>query len=285
MPKHNTTDPAIKMLSTFLDWHKLTWSSNLCYANYLYAKDTAIDVSPPDHATALRQGKLYSDASGSLAGEIFRRCDRLGANAASDNSVLYVNLCKYLRGSKYEKSGEAFEEKRDGVGFLCHLKLTYATDDAHEGESKTIEVWLDRTRWSGPGNGQLVTTIEKMRNQFARLKECAKHCNIQLPDARKEVSFLLQAITCKDPMICAYLVQIREQDGTGEDYRNSFEKSAVYLAKCPYQGKNETKQLKKNRFSADVSGLNVNGNGGGGGGGGGGGSRGMVSTTKGTKHH
>ena len=251
MPRITSLESPIRMISVFTDWNKLTFGETLCHADYLYAEGDDIDTTNPADAPPLVSGRLYSAAAGSLSGEIYRRCDRTGADAKSDNAQLFADLCNYLRGTKYEKAGAAYQVHRDGVAFLTHLLVTYATDDAHESEAKRIFAWLEKARWNGPTNGQLVTVLEKMRAQFVRLKECSKHCHVQLPDSRKEVDYLLQTVTYKDPMICTYLCTIRE----GQDYRTDFEKSANYLAKCPYAGKDSSKQLKRTRFTPDISGL------------------------------
>eukprot|EP00984_Skeletonema_dohrnii_P024512 scaffold13644_cov116-Skeletonema_dohrnii-CCMP3373.AAC.1 len=169
-----------------------------------------------------------------LSDEIRARASRTTPNAQADNELLYKILV------------ESF------VGLMLHPKLRTSSK-----REMALASGKDCKR-----RNALMTTTRKLlmptSTTYALLNGTVR--NQEYSD-RTRVGWLLAGITSKDTQLCIRINNIEDDD----TYMDDWEKTAIYLAKTDYEGKN-SKGKRKARFAeGDVSGVRGNPNGGGGG--------------------
>eukprot|EP00984_Skeletonema_dohrnii_P032858 scaffold27742_cov130-Skeletonema_dohrnii-CCMP3373.AAC.1 len=223
--------------------------------------DTLRGDSAPEDAPGFVEGRHFAPPHTRLSDEIRARASRTTPNAQADNELLYKILVESFVGTNIASQAEDFERTRDGLGFWERLQETQCTDQHHEKAAHDNINYLRSSKWDGPESGDFTKYLDKDRRQFANYTQAREHCQLQEYSDRTRVGWLLAGITSKDTQLCIRMNNIKDDD----TYMDDWEKTAIYLAKTDYEGKN-SKGKRKARFAeGDVSGVRGNPNGGGGG--------------------
>jgi len=253
VPKYRAQNGMARHMLNLIDYLRTTYGSNFCILYYLVCDGSLRDETAPVDAPALIDGRHFAEPNTRIADEIRARSSRTTATAQADNETLFKILVSSFAGANNVASlSEEFETTRDGVGFWKKLQNTQCTDDMHRRAGEDNLKWLTTTTWSGPQDGVLTKHVEKHRRQYANYVQAGEHCVLQQYTDRTRIGWLLKSITSKDTNICIRKNAIADDDS----YLDDWEKTAIYLAKTEYEGRDK-KGNKKTRFQeGDVSGIN-----------------------------
>eukprot|EP00984_Skeletonema_dohrnii_P001213 scaffold382_cov162-Skeletonema_dohrnii-CCMP3373.AAC.1 len=267
VPKFKSSVGMPRHVLNMIDYLRATFGSQSCPLYYLVCPAALRDDSTPEDAPGFVEGRHFAPPHTRLSDEIRGRASRTTPNAQADNELLYKILVESFVGTNIASQAEDFERTRDGLGFWERLQATQCTDQHHEKAAHDNINYLRSSKWEGPESGDFTKYLDKARRQFANYTQAREHCQLQEYSDRTRVGWLLAGITSKDTQLCIRMNNVKDDD----EYMDDWEKTAIYLAKTDYEGKN-SKGKRKARFAeGDVSGVQGNPNGGGGGGGGGGG--------------
>lgn len=267
VPKYKSSVGMPRHVLNMIDYLRSTFGSQTCPLYYMVCPDTLRDDTAPVDAPRFVEGRHFAPPHTRLSDEIRARVSKTTPNAQADNELLYKILVESFIGTGVASQCEDFEQTRDGLGFWDRLQETQCTDVHHEKAGHDCINYLRSAKWEGPESGDLTKYLDKHRRQFANYTQSQEHCPLQDYSARTRVGWLLAGITSKDTQLCIRINNIKDDDTYMEDW----EKTAIYLAKTDYEGKNAKGKRKARFVEGDVSGVNGTSHGGGGGGGGGGG--------------
>ncbi len=88
--------------------------------------------------------------------------------------------------------------------------------------------YMTTSRWMGTTAFSLHAFLAKHRASYHTLQRCAEHVQIELPNQRSRVGYLLQNIDCSDKVVTTALSHIRFDDRVGE-MQSNFERTVVFL--------------------------------------------------------
>ena len=252
VPKYRASTGMPRHMLNLVDYLRTTYGSTYCVLHYLVCDDSLRDDTAPEDAPTLVEGRLFAEPHTRIADEIRARASRSTAAAQADNEQLFRVLVSSFSGSSNLAAlAEEFENTRDGVGFWIKLQETQCTDDAHRRAGEGYIKWLMTCIWGGPQDGQLTKHVEKHRRQYALYVQACEHCVLQKYTDRTRVGWLLRSITSTDTNIAIRKNAILDDDS----YLDDFERTAIYLAKTEYEGRDKKGTRRVRIQESDVSGL------------------------------
>lgn len=269
VPKYKSTLGMPRHVLNMIDYLRATFGSQFCPLYYMVCPVTLRDDSAPEDAPGFVEGRHFAPPHTRLSDEIRARASKTTPNAQADNELLYKILVESFVGTSVASQAEDFEQTRDGLGFWERLQETQCTNVHHERAGQDCINYLRSSKWDGPESGDFPKYLDKARRQFATYTQAQQHCPLQDYSDRTRVGWLLAGITSKDTQMCIRINNIKDDDA----YMENWEKTAIYLAKTDYEGKNSKGKRKARFVEGDVSGVKGVQNGGGRGGGGGGGQK------------
>ena len=191
------------------------------------------DAIPQGVAPAFIANRSYSVEHGSVEGELLNRCTHDHPAFANDNASVFDALEKALRGTQFYPTLKPHSRKKDGRSAWMALKGQYLGEAKWRQELKECEELVNTRVWKGNSHLTLEKFVSMHRSANSRMKAAAEHTPYQLPDERRTVERLLNAIQTSDPSLQAAMAQIRQSDAEGGSI-NDFERCvAALIPHCP----------------------------------------------------
>ena len=216
--------PIVKRTEAMNDFlHQVVGSSMIPLA-YLFRDDENAAVPAP----ALLANERYSEAHGSIEGELIARASHTHNKFRDDNAKLFSYLEIATRTTQYASSIRPFARTKNGRGAYLALIAQYAGKDKWQEELKKQEQFICNRYWKGNSNFSLESFITQHRSADISMQRCAEYVEYQLPTERTRVIHLLDAIQTSDAPLQAALARIRSDDGVG-GMMSDFEAATAYL--------------------------------------------------------
>ena len=195
-----------------------------CPLTWIYRQDIAV----PGAAPPLAVDQPFSEEHGSVAAEMISRMSHTHALYRPDNATGYAQLVTATLGTQYASTIAPFKRAKDGRGALMALQAQFAGAAHWDREVKIMSDFMSNSRWTGTTAFSLHAFLAKHRASFHTLQRCAEHVQIELPNERTRVGYLLENIDCPDKDVTTALSHIRLDDSlTG--MRSDFERSVAFL--------------------------------------------------------
>ena len=195
-----------------------------CPLTWIYRPTVAV----PAPAPALAADQPFSDEHGSVSAELIARMSHSHALYRPDNATGYAQLVTATLGTQYASTIAPFKRAKDGRGALLALQAQFAGAAHWDREVKLMSDFLTNSRWTGTTAFSLHAFLAKHRASYHTLQRCADHVQIELPNERTRVGYLLENIDCSDKDVTTALSHIRLDDSvTG--MRSDFERSVAFL--------------------------------------------------------
>ena len=213
-----------------------------CPLTWIYRPNVAVAAPAP----ALEANQPFSEEHGSISAELSARMSHAHALYRPDNATGYAQLVTATLGTQYASTIAPFKRAKDGRGALFALKAQFAGAAHWDREVKQMNDFLRNSRWLGTTAFSLHAFLAKHRASYHTLQRCADHVQIELPNERTRVGYLLENIDCNDRDVTTTLSHIRLDDSpTG--MRSDFERAVAFLL--------PTDPIKKKRGGKRVAGL------------------------------
>ena len=244
VPKYNKNKGWLVYRRDMLRFFSRVYGAQLAPLAYLIIPDEQRDDTKPTDADypKFMTDCLYSSKHPRVVEELLARAPRNTADAEQDAEALYNHIAESLKGTPAESLLEEFHKSKDGVGLWQRIAETQCTRSAYEDECKKHLKYLTSGTWSGHQDGPLDAVVNKHRRQYELYELAAQQCGAQSFNGQTRVGWLLEAIKSKDPNIVVRVQAIRD-DENGK--RVDFESAAIYLSKCEYEGKGESRKKRK----------------------------------------
>ena len=208
-------------------------------------RDNVTVVAP---APTLATGFPHSTVHGSVEAEMIFRASHSHVSYAEDNSKVYYLVEEATRATQYAATIKPYQRGKDGRGAFLALVTQFAGRDKWEAEFTKQDDLLHTFKWKGQSNFPLERFVAQHRNAYVMMQQASTHVPHQLPDERKRVGFLLDAIESNDASLQAAMASIRADD-TGT--RQNFEAAvALILPQDPV-----AKRKKEKRKHPEVDGV------------------------------
>ena len=176
----------------------------------------------------LAPGRPYTETHGSIDGDLINLASHDHPWFQSDNEKVYYALEEATRGTSYATSLKPFQRTKDGRRAFFALFDQHASNDKWETELKNADDYLRNFKWKSNSNYTLSKFLDKHRECYSTMKQCAEHVDFQLPNERTRVRCLLEAIVTQDASLQAGIAAVRSED---KGLIDDFKKVATYLAK------------------------------------------------------
>ena len=206
-----------------------TYVSNLigqsgCPLSWIYRPDVVVPAAAPPQAI----DQPFSEEHGSVSAEMVARMPHTHPLYRPDNATGYAQLVTATLGTQYASTIAPFKRAKDGRGALMALKAQFAGAAHWDREVKIMSDFMTNSRWTGTTAFSLHAFLAKHRASFHTLQRCAEHVQIELPNERSRVGYLLDNIDCSDRDVATALSHIRLDDAVG-GMRSDFERSVAFL--------------------------------------------------------
>ena len=203
-------------------------------------------------APALAGGQPHSDEHGSVKDEMIARLSHNHPLFRDDNATVFDDVETATRGTKFAPSIAPFKRARDGRGAFLALKEQHAGPAMWDKEAKTSIDFLINRKFTGGTSTTLERYLSQHRAAYVSLQRCAENVQIEIPNQRSRVGYLIENIEVADPDVKAAIAAIKLDDSpTG--LRNDFERAvALLLPTDPV-----AKKQKGKRSQAEISSANL----------------------------
>lgn len=190
------------------------------------------EVAVPAVAPVLVLGEPFSEAGGSVEGEMIARLDHSHALFKSDNGNVFDMVEAALRGTAISPSIAQFRKSRDGRAAYLAVLAQHAGRNVYDKLHREAEDKLQNRKWNGTASITLSQHMDMHRTAWIQLVDCAEHIPVEVPQGRSRVTMLLKSLdTCVDPSVLAAIAAVRQDE---VDKRVNFENAVAYLAPvCP----------------------------------------------------
>ena len=195
-----------------------------CPLSWIYR--TTVNV--PAIAPNLLADQPFSTEHGSVSEEMVNRMSHAHPLYRPDNATGYAQLVTATLGTQYASTIAPFKRTKDGRAALFALKAQFAGAAHWDREVKTMTDFITNSSWTGTTSFTLHAFLAKHRASYNTLQRCAEHVQVELPNERSRVGYLLDNIDCSDKDVTTALSHIRLDDSpTG--MRMDFERSVAFL--------------------------------------------------------
>jgi hypothetical protein len=160
-------------------------------------------------------GTPHSIEHGSLETELTARASHLNALFREDNSTVYYKMEEATRGTIYAASIKPFSKRKDGRGARLAINGQYAGKDKWETEIKRHELHLHTGTFKGQNNYPLEKYVGSHRNAYVCMQQAALQVDIQLPNEKSRVNYMIDGILCNDAGLQAAMASIRTDQTVG----------------------------------------------------------------------
>lgn len=195
-----------------------------CPLSWIYRQDAAV----PAVAPALEADQPFSTEHGSVSQELVARMSHAHPLFRPDNATGYAQLVTATLGTQYASTIAPFKRTKDGRGALKALKAQFAGKSHWDKEVKLMTDFIHGSKFTGNTGFTLHAFLAKHRASYHTLQRCAEHVQVELPNERSRVGYLLDNIDCPDRDVVTALSHIRMDDGAA-GMRSDFERAVAFL--------------------------------------------------------
>ena len=218
---------------------------------YVVRPESGVAVAPPP----LLPDQAYSEEHGSVENELIARASHTHALWKNDNRMVFEIIERATRGNPaFSGTITSFRRNKDGRGAYMAFQSQHAGKDVWERSIQAANFFLHNGKWNGVGNIKFITHASKHRSMYIDLCEAAEHVDVECPNERSRVTWLLDSIDCKDADLLAAVAAIK-QDEAGK--RSIFEDAVTFIIPCCPVEKKKVKRTHFNGTVAASNGLNT----------------------------
>ena len=229
-----------------------------CPLSWIYRTSVAV----PAVAPGLEMDQPYSAEHGSVSEEMVQRMPHTHPLYRPDNATGYSHLVTATLGTQYASTIAPFKRSKDGRGALFALKAQFAGAAHWDREVRTMTDFIHNSRFTGTTGFSLHAFLAKHRASYHTLQRCAEHVQVEIPNERSRVGYLLDNIDCQDRDVTTALSHIRLDD-TQQGMRSDFERAVAFLLPTdPVKKKKRGEKRNAGQISATVAAANGGGGGG-----------------------
>ena len=145
-----------------------------------------------------------------------------------DNATGYAQLVTATLGTQYASTIAPFKRTKNGRAALQALKAQFAGRAHWDKEVKLMTDFIHGSKFTGNIGFTLHAFLAKHRASYHTLQRCADHVQVELPNERSRVGYLLDNIDCSDRDVVTALSHIRMDDGAA-GMRSDFERAVAFL--------------------------------------------------------
>ena len=241
-PKMTKTVGIVKWLEAYENYSKNRIGVRDAPLAYVIREEVAVPAAP-----ALQAGQPHSDEHGSVKGEMIARLSHTHGLFRDDNALVFDDIEAATRGTKFAPTIAPFKRNRDGRAAFLALKTQHAGPALWDKEVKTCSEFLLNQKWTGGTSITLERFLSQHRAAYVSLQRCAEHIQVELPNERTRVKYIIDNIETSDSDVKAALAVVNLDDGpTG--MRTDFERTVAYLLPT-----DPVKRKQKKRPNAEIS--------------------------------
>ena len=209
-----------------------------CPLSWIYRETVVVAGATP----TLKADQPYSEAHGSVAGEMVNRLPHIHPLYRVDNATGFSQLVTATMGTQYSSTIAPFKRSRNGRGALEALKAQFAGPAYWDKTVRTMNDFIINMKWTGTTSFTLHGFLAKHRASFNTLQRCAEHVSVELPNERTRVGYLIENIDCQDKDVTTAVSHVRLDDsvdatGNPSGMRNDFERAVAFLLPMDPVGK------------------------------------------------
>ena len=195
-----------------------------CPLSWIYRPDDAV----PAVAPALEPDQPFSTEHSSVSHEMVARMSHTHPLFRADNATGYAQLVTATLGTQYASTIAPFKRTKNGRAALKALKAQFAGKAYWDKEVKIMTDFMHGSKFTGNTGFTLHAFLAKHRASFHTLQRCKEHVQVELPNERSRVGYLLDNIDCSDRDVVTALSHIRMDDGAA-GMRSDFERAVAFL--------------------------------------------------------
>lgn len=211
-----------------------------------------VAIVPP--APPIETGKPYSTEHGSVKHEMIARLSHQHALFKVDNAAVFDDIEEATRGTKFASSIAPFKRTKNGRGALLALKDQHAGKAMWDGEAKRCTDFMLNRKFTGGTSMTLDRFLSVHRQCYVNLERCAENIDIEIPNERTRVGYLIDNIEVADADVKAAIASIKLDDGPG-GLRTNFERAVALLV--PVDPSNKKRGTKRAGAEAEISAAGV----------------------------
>ena len=242
VPMMSKTVGIVKWIEAYENYSKNCIGVRNAPLAYVIRDDVAVPAAP-----ALQAGQPHSDVHGSVKEEMIARLSHTHGLFRDDNASVFDDVELATRGTKFAPTIAPFKRRKDGRAAFLALKQQHAGPATWDKEVKNCQNFLLNQKWTGGTSFSLERFLSQHRAAYVSLQRCAENIQVEVPNERTRVKYLIDNIQCSDSDVKAALAAIKLDDNpTG--MRNDFEAAAAFLLPV-----DPVKNNPKKRPNAEIS--------------------------------
>ena len=214
-----------KWSEAFLDFLSRYVGRRSIPLSYVTRETVALPVTPPP----LLPNLPYSEAHGSVEGELVARASHTHPNYRDDNQAVYFFLEEATRSTSYAASISPFQRSKNGRDAFMAIVNQYAGVDKWQAELKKCQDIMNNREWKGQSNFTLEKFVSQHRCAYVSMSQCARHIDYQLPNEHTRVTFLLDNINCDYAPLQAAMALVRNDTDVAIGKMHDFEGTASFI--------------------------------------------------------
>ena len=142
-------------------------------------------------AEALAPDQPYSAKHGSVDEEMVQRLAHAGCQFKSDKATGFSHLLTATLGTIYATTLSPFKRIKDSRSAMIAMKAQFDGPDHWDEEAKKMNDMIMNRKFTGQGNQTLHLFAGQHRASFHSLQRCAGHIDLEVPNERTCVGYLL----------------------------------------------------------------------------------------------
>jgi hypothetical protein len=171
-----------------------------------------------------------------------------------DNAAVFDDIEEATRGTKFASSIAPFKRAKNGRDALLALKEQHAGKAMWDAEAKRCTDFMLNRKFTGGTSMTLDRFLSVHRQCYVNLERCAENIDIEIPNERTRVGYLIDNIEVADADVKAAIASIKLDDGPG-GLRTNFERAVALLV--PVDPSNKRRGTKRPGAEAEISATGV----------------------------
>lgn len=246
-PKMSKTVGMVKWLEAYEGYAKQRIGVRNAPLAYVLRENVAVPATAP----ALQAGQPHSDEHGSVREEMIARLSHTHGLYNDDNALVWDDIEAATRGTKFAPTIAPFKKSKNGRAAYLALMKQHAGPAMWDKEVKECMDFLLNRKFTGGTSFTLERFLSQHRAAFVSLQRCAENVQVEIPNERTRVGYVIDNIENNDSLVQAAIAAVKLDDGpTG--LRNDFEAAVAYLLPV-----DPVKKKQKKRPNAEISAANA----------------------------
>jgi hypothetical protein len=223
LPKMSKSVGIVKWLEAYDSYAHSKLGVRLAPLAYVIRDDANVDAPP-----VLATDEPHSDVHGSIKGEMVARFSHNHGLFREDNAAVFDDIEEAMRGSKFAASIAPFKRAKNGRAAYMALKEQHAGRAMWDEEARKCKDFLLNRKFTGGTSTTLDRFMAQHRQAFVTMQRCAENIQVELPNERTRVGYLIDNIEVSDAEVRAAISSIKLDDSpTG--LREDFERAVAFL--------------------------------------------------------